>query len=418
MKRSFLLALVAFAVACVFMAATPAMAVHKGAGGVLTCGLCHTMHSSQGDDTSIGTSTGSLILLRGAVTSRANIHLLCLQCHSDRGINSDFDDSNSSTAPKVHLQDTGAAGAGLAVSASDPFDLKDIGAGGDFSATFSYDGSGIDLKDGDDADDLFTLGRGHSLGATVAVPGAASGDTATIDLSCTSCHDPHGVNGTTTTTVNQYRYLRVLAVGGGGGTALDDNPITLTDTSYVGEIGATFFGTNAEQVNHIWPVFDGTSQNVYKVVMDSTGTDSGISGWCSQCHDKWHEDVTGGNVSGDDWKRHPVANAFVDASTQSGAGVDIVRWAHYDERTDLSNAPYTNTTGTKLPAAQVATKGTSTTYYADDEGDAVFCLSCHFAHGGPWFDALRWNYTSSVSFGKQSGNAVASNQGCQQCHNR
>jgi hypothetical protein len=416
MRRSFLLALLAFAVACLFMAATPAMAVHKGAGGVLTCGLCHTMHSSQGNDTSIGGATGSLILLRGGVSGRGDIHLLCLQCHSDKGINSDFVDPLSSSAPKVHIQDTGDAGAGTG-STSDPFDLKIIGAGGDFSATFTYDGSTVSLQSGDEAADGYSLGYGHSLGANAVPPGAASGDDSNVAISCTSCHDPHGVDGASSSTVNRFRYLRKLVVGGGGGTTLDDDSVTLTDTSYVGEIGLTFRGTNAGLVNHIWPIFDGTTQNVYNV-SDLTVATSGMSSWCAQCHDKWHEEETIANESTNDWKRHPVANELVDSSTGSGAGIEIVDWGHYSLSGD-SRAPHTSgTTGTLLPAAQVSGAGSSVTYYADDDGDAVFCLSCHFAHGGPFFDALRWDYASSVSFGSQTGNSIASNQGCQQCHNR
>jgi hypothetical protein len=412
MKRSFLLALLAFAVACLFMAATPAMAVHKGAGGVLTCGLCHTMHSSQGNDTSIGGTDGSLILLRGGVSTRGDVHLLCLQCHSDKGTNSAFVDSNSSSAPKVHIEDTGTAGAGTGATA-DPFDFKQIGAGGDFSATFTYDGSAITLTAaGDDANDGYTLGYGHSLGATITPPGAA--DSGTIDISCTSCHDPHGVETSSSGTVNRYRYLRKQVVGGGGGTALDTDSTTLTDGSYVGEIGTTFDGINPDAVNHFWPMVTASTNNIYRAPSTATAND-GISGWCSQCHDKWHEIETPGNVSGDDWKRHPVANALVDSSTGSGAGIDIVRWSHYNEGGDTSKGPYSNTTGTKLPAAQ--TDG-GDKYYANTDADQVFCLSCHFAHGGPFFDALRWDYTSSVSFGVQTGNAVASNQGCQQCHNR
>lgn len=51
-------------------------------------------------------------------------------------------------------------------------------------------------------------------------------------------------------------------------------------------------------------------------------------------------------------------------------------------------------------------------------GGGVFCLTCHFAHGGPYYDALRWGYIASVSAGDQTGNVVPSNKGCQLCHNR
>ena len=49
MKRLILTTLLAFAfgIGLSLLVATPSMAVHKGAGP-LTCGACHTMHSSQG----------------------------------------------------------------------------------------------------------------------------------------------------------------------------------------------------------------------------------------------------------------------------------------------------------------------------------------------------------------------------------
>jgi hypothetical protein len=38
----------------------------------------------------------------------------------------------------------------------------------------------------------------------------------------------------------------------------------------------------------------------------------------------------------------------------------------------------------------------------------VFCLTCHFAHGGPYESALMWPYKSSGAADLFSG--------CQQCH--
>jgi hypothetical protein len=390
------------------------MAVHKGAGD-LRCGACHTMHSSQGNDTSIGTATGSLILLRGGVESRAEVHNLCLDCHSDAGSQDTVVFSESSTAPKVHFNTNGGAGVG---SASDPFDFKDIGAAGDFGGVFSYDGSSINLSSGDTSAN-YSLGAGHSLGATnVVPPGAAE---AAIDfLSCTNCHDPHGTTATGGG-INIYRNLKQAPTGGGGGTATDSDVMgTGNPTSPWGTVsGATpdFTGTNAGAENHYWPIFDGTSQNVYPAG-PAGFVDVGVSGFCAQCHDNWHEDSSGvTNEAGSDWRRHPVHNQLVDATPTSGVGVTIVDWGHYNERTD-SNAPYTNTSGTKLPAAHTLDASGETTYYADDTDDEVMCETCHWAHGGPWPDALRWNYTSSVSAGGQSGNQLASNVGCQQCHNR
>ena len=39
----------------------------------------------------------------------------------------------------------------------------------------------------------------------------------------------------------------------------------------------------------------------------------------------------------------------------------------------------------------------------------VMCLSCHKAHGSPYPDMLRWDYTTSIAGGGASG-------GCLNCH--
>ena len=207
-------------------------------------------------------------------------------------------------------------------------------------------------------------------------------------------------------------------------------------TSYVGGVTNTsgvannFLGTNPNAGYNLWPVINnaGSSQNSYRTnnatVMVLGGTtiaaatnNVGFSGFCAQCHGAWHEEIgTNSNRSGDDWKRHPVNNSLVDVTPLSGGLVSIVEFATHYNLGPASAAPYTTTVATKLPAAQATAAGT--TYYADDSADKVFCLSCHFSHGSRFNDILRWNYTSAVQAGSQTGNAIASNVGCQQCHNR
>ncbi len=95
----------------------------------------------------------------------------------------------------------------------------------------------------------------------------------------------------------------------------------------------------------------------------------------------------------------------------SGTGVDTIDYAHYTGIED----------GYKVPAAfagSAANIGTQN-YYAKDEGKyKVFCLSCHFAHAGPYRDSLRWDYLESVGLGEQVAHSIDSVTGCQQCHNR
>ncbi len=414
--------LVAAVLVVLFLYPAPSMAVHKGAGD-LVCGGCHTMHNSQGGTSLEGATGGSIMLLRGNVTDRSQIHNFCFQCHASNGTQATAN-YNGYTPPKVYIHNAG--GKGLATSNTDPFNYTNIGAGGDFSGVGTFDGSTFTLNSGDDATN-YSLGKGHSLGAeNVDPPGYEAGEGSITDFTCTNCHDPHGT-ATTTSTINRYRNLKVKPTGGAGAMNLETTGVTVSAYAWVGGAGSTgssnqLAGRNPSAANHIWPIAQGdgtsapTDQNYYFAGTSTNGVgDAGLSGWCAQCHDNWHEGIATGNVSGNDWKRHPVDNAFTDSTPTSGAGVTIVDWSWYNTNTD-SRAPNTSTYVTKLPAAQAQTTGTK--YYADDANDKIFCLSCHYAHGGPNYDALRWNYLATVSAGNQTGNGVATNVGCEQCHNR
>ncbi len=389
---------------------SPSHAVHKGAGD-LTCGNCHTMHNSQGNTSLEGNSGGSLVLLRASVSSRAEIHNLCLQCHGSNGAQATANfDGNGNAAPKVYID--GQAGAGNSTTPGTLDSFFVIGAGGDFSAELTWNGTG-------NATDTTSTGYGHSLGITSAappgntsVPGAQLTSTNGA-FTCTNCHDPHGA-ATNTTTVNKFRNLRTQPTGAGETGAVTLNVNTV---GYKAGIASNLSGSNGSSgATLIWAVAENTitgtastdtgSTNVYAY---STSADM-ISNWCARCHNQWHEAITTANASGNDWLRHPVDNVLVDTTPTSGGGVTIV---------DLTN--YTTaviTGGTALPVASLNTATSPVYYMTDQNNDKVFCLSCHFAHAGPYLDGLRWNYLASVGAGSQLGNPVPSNTGCQQCHNR
>lgn len=406
---------------------TDAEAVHKGAGD-LVCGSCHTMHNSQGSGSNTlgGTTGGSIVLLRASLPNgRADIHLLCLQCHAENGTGataSDIDPASGVTAPKVYR-----------TTAWDGTGFDDIGSGGDFSSTGVYAGGIWTLNTADGGStcsDNPSVGKGHSIGCADVVPPGAAEATAIPALSCTNCHDPHGTDDANNADINIFRNLKKRPAGGGGGSALDpDGAVTVSATSYVGGYarvvgnvaGATAFtgAGDSATANHYWPIINGSGvtspQNTYPAGTSANGTgDAGISGWCTQCHDDWHEDGTGttNKVEGpgddqQDWRRHPVNNSIVDATRpDSGAGVPKTDFTHY------SGIALPN----RLPAAQNNDGGL--TYYADNSLDRVFCFSCHFVHGSPYNDILRWDYTDSVEVGGQVGNSISSTVGCQICHNR
>lgn len=410
-----------------FFASTTAMAIHKGSGD-LVCGGCHTMHNSQGGgaNTLGGSSGGSLVMLRGAVTSREQIHNFCLQCHSSDGAQSiagTLFAPHTQSAPKVLLQST------TANKWSETSFFNIIGGGGDFQYACGDVASGV--WNCATVDGATALGKGHSLGATaVTPPGAADGPIAAF--TCTSCHDPHGTNSASSADINKFRNLRKIPTGSGStSVALTSGDhlswvggitgaLDAVGTNFIPVSQATGTATSGATLTAIWPVFRGTltgtpatdaaNSNAYG------GGAAGISRWCSTCHDNWHEGTTPGNIAGGqgaagDWKRHPVDNVLDEGVTfgQSGAGVDIFDPTNYNAAT----------VGTVLPVA--SSQGADKVFYTtagNATTDKVMCLSCHFAHGGPYNDNLRWDYTSAVSAGDQTGNGVPSTKGCQLCHNR
>ncbi len=399
------------------LAAAPgeALAVHKGAGG-LVCGNCHTMHNSQGGTGLEGNPGGSLRLLRGSVSYDGEVHKFCLQCHGVGGtMADDSHPPHGQQAPKVY--------GGSSINWDETKDFSQIGAGGDF---FMEIDSNFDLTP---AGSQNAQGFGHSLGLIdPEPPGYPWSSPFTNNFTCTSCHDPHGAPKTSATIgsttyenftvirgygINTYRNLKLYAV------FFPPYYGIMSETrSWVGGITGSYGASGSnyvpEYVNGVavWPVYrDDPTVAANNNVYDGVGVE-GMSGFCAQCHILWHEnrapDYGEDNIAGEDWRRHPV-NHVIKSTDVSGAGVGTIDWSHYDSIPD----------GYKLPVANAATDLTQEFYYADsDNEDKVFCLSCHFAHGGPYRDNLRWDYLSSVGAGSQTPNAIASNRGCQICHNR
>lgn len=427
MKKYFMITLTAICLALglTLIVSTDSMAVHKGAGD-LTCGQCHTMHSSQGGTNSLamGGTTGSFILLRENVSSRSMIHNLCLQCHSQGGSQgNDPMPPHQKRAPKVHLTTSAPDSATIT--------FTNVGAGGDFSGECGLSNPPFtDTSCGTSAQDA--LGRGHSLGRTSVVPpgnsttGTTGSGNTLEEFTCTSCHDPHGTS-TTTSGINKFRNLKASNYIPSGALNAYDWSLFLPVNaaySYVGGIngkfadGGNYVGSGTgDTANHIWPVYKDTSnQNAYNsdtAANDLTGAVVGLSRFCAQCHGAWHEPTasTGNNAIGQDWARHPTQAPLTELQ-YAGSGVDTIDFAHYSTYAGIVEGV------NKVPAAHNGVATSIDTYYADNQADRVFCLSCHFAHGSPNYDILRWDYTSAVSAGSQTANSVSSVTGCQQCHNR
>ena len=97
------------------------------------------------------------------------------------------------------------------------------------------------------------------------------------------------------------------------------------------------------------------------------------------------------------WIRHPV-----DVDLQA-AGGEYTKYTTYDPLVPV--AMDISAVGSSLTDANVQTANRG----------LVTCLSCHRAHGSPFPDILRWNY-SDMTAAESSSPAAAKGKGCFKCH--
>jgi len=134
------------------------------------------------------------------------------------------------------------------------------------------------------------------------------------------------------------------------------------------------------------------AHNQYKGV-DTPATihTSTISSLCARCHGAYHDDSA--NVgTGFPWLRHPtdydMGNADADEyRNYGGSGVN-----------DYVPA---------VPVASddIADTGVVSKVAFNNNTAIVTCVSCHRAHGSPYYKAMRWDYAGSVTGGL-----------CSECH--
>ena len=294
-------------------------------GGSAHCNICHTMHNSQDNDpVNPDSPTGMEWLInRGAVSD------VCLTCH---------------------------AGAYGSVFGNDVLNPPNEVGGGNF--VFLLEDN---INDGYGGNNQPILGQAaghniesHAMGSAadevlVTTPG---GSFRSADLTCTSCHDPHG---------NQN--FRMLY---GAGTIQD------------GLYEFVFEAPDAEGLS----IYHGNERTTRH-----TAYRSGMSQWCGNCHLTVHE-------SGDMFA-HPTDaplgtvvagqyNAYAGSADQDGGSISNAY---------IPQVPFED------PASDIHSQA------GPNPSSVVMCLTCHRAHASSAPDAGRWDFavTQLASDGMESG---------------
>lgn len=385
-----------------FLLAVPALADNgphvKGSFGATpsACASCHRAHSAVAPD-----------LLQQPV---ANI---CLSCHG-----------TGATGSVLDVIDGAAFSPGVAHLAGDDPTFADNYTGALRGGGFAY--ALIDTSNSTAGSRLATIGvrtpprastSSHSVdGSAVTMWGAgpndpgSTGGKANVDMTCGSCHDPHG-NG-------QYRILRATpedTAGVAGSNIVQINDVTskIYTTINYGQLGS--FGSNDAQALNT----NGSSIQFNKSTNTWQGTFAEASSrWCTTCHTRYMGfRGSAGNLTGTsdgtgdavfaykhatrslvdplnpDGSNAPTGTVLTPINT--GEGVDTRAQlgcyvssgiTYYGQAVLLTSDPNATPSSTCSLNKSALLSGSTTPVRPDDtklSGGAPRCIACHLSHGSP-----------------------------------
>ncbi|WP_144401977.1 cytochrome C [Geoalkalibacter subterraneus] len=327
------------------VSAVEAASFHRG--GVGNCGGCHTMHNSEGG---LSIRSGATVSLLRASDPGS----ICLNCHAGAG---------GPASPSVFS-----------------FDGSALTPGGDFywvTRTFSWNGGTSPAEQHGHN----VIARDFNLSADPQRISSPGGSYPASQLSCISCHDPHGglsqsaSNGLPVSVSGSYG--EPIAAGTVGG-----NYRLLGDSSYA--VRGYSFREDA-------PI---ARQNPSRPFVESDDSHvdygSGMSEWCGNCHRRM---VTSKhNSGGGPGFRHPSGsqtrfdqqtlsryNAYIRSGDLSGtADSSYLQFTPFER--GISDPQLLDPTSTRGP----------------DANSNVMCLTCHRAHASAFPYAGRWDFTANL----------------------
>ena len=292
-----------------------ALAFHGG--GVAVCSGCHTMHNSQ-DGEKVTDTPGGYLLLQADASSA------CLRCHAAYG--------------QMTTDGTG------------------YGSGGDYywiKRTWQWAGR---------SSTEYSYGYEHGHSIVAADYGLPTGDPIldkapggsfdSSNLTCASCHDPHGKGEGALLLRNKTTYASGTAI-------FPAAPVmaTLSRRTTIGESG------ESKDDHH-------------------AAYGSGMSAWCAACHWTFDDGLTSHMHPTNQTFGTEIANnynQYISSDDPTGGG--ITKTGKYLELVAFE-------TGATDESA-LDTKSTD----GPDGGSKVACISCHRAHATAFQDAGRWDFT-------------------------
>jgi len=311
------------------LAAGSAFAFHGG--GVAHCDGCHSMHNSPDNPVE---GLANTTLLKGSDPSST-----CLNCHDGNG--------------------------GYHINSSDG---SNINQGGDFywvSNPYTVVVRGnTNTYGGDNAGhNVVAFDFGMLADANPSNAQAPGGTYSATNLSCTSCHDPHG---------------QVL-----GGTAGGQLPISVSGSyggvPVAGTIAGNYrllgdSGYKYETFTYDAPIARASNPGSYG---SWTRYASGMSEWCANCHSQYLASAT----------KHPVSQPLNGQGTNYNSYVKTGDFTGSQATSYDSLVPFELITATAGADLAFTTAGPPTGAAAQ-----VMCLTCHRAHASANNNAGKWDF--------------------------
>jgi len=351
------------------------MAYAFHSGGVAECEGCHSMHSPK---------AGGSFLLVGTDASST-----CLSCHQGA----------SDTGPSSYHVSTidSKLTAGLAPLQRSP--------GGDFgwvkkTYTYAYGTPSVTYTEEGDIHGHNTVAVDFGYAADKKNTVAPGGTFASSQLSCASCHDPHGQgrrlsDGTYATTgapiIGSGSYDTSAAPAAGEAVGI----YRLLGSPAYKAMASVFTTYPIAVVPSTYNRSEATTQT--RVAYGASGTNT-WGKWCASCHPGMHS--TGNYVHPVDASLTPTVannyNMYVKSGDMTGSSATAF----------TSLVPFAENTG-DFTVLKSHAKNNDSFLNGPASSDKVMCLSCHRAHASGFTHALRFD--QGYEFMTKAGQYVGSN---------